>query len=219
MIQEVLAGPKKNGATPSLQASPQALLKVLEDKQPMRIGLKLLFKEIFDKYESLIMMCSTKISLQKTRINKNSAFDPAPDYLREAGLSHVRTFSPLELIATGILIAYYMDTRDDHTLLEDIKEMRKYLREVHKDLRVNAQCWASVWRYISVILPQRRSAAKSNGSVAAVQHTMTGNGVVDLSGEQSDTPVSSSTDSRSNRHKRLSSRDAKARRRIKRRRA
>ncbi|RFU32612.1 hypothetical protein B7463_g3745, partial [Scytalidium lignicola] len=218
MIQEVMARPWRNGTTPSLQASPQALLRVLEDKAPMRIGLKMKFKQIFDKYESLIKMCSTKISLQKSRINRNSPFDPAPDYLREAGVGHVRTFSPLELIATAILIAYYTDTRDANTLLEDIKQMRQYLREVHKDLRVNAQCWASVWEYISVVLPQRHLEKASGAAAHPSDRTVNGDGIAGLSLDPSATAASAAeAGSRNKQRKRINARDGKARRRPKRR--
>ncbi len=62
MIQEVMAGRRKRGAAtsaaPPLQASPQALMKVLEDKEPISPILKLKYKAIFDRYEGLVRMSS-----------------------------------------------------------------------------------------------------------------------------------------------------------------
>jgi hypothetical protein len=158
MIQEVNAGRRKRALAPTLQASPQALIRVLEDKSPINPLLKLRFKEIFDKFEVLVKMSSTRITTTKYRINSNSVFDPAPDFLRGEDVEHVRTFSPLELIATAILVSYHMDNRSDAELLDDVKEMRYHLRIKHKDLRVNAQCWVTVWEYI-VELEQRRPSA------------------------------------------------------------
>ncbi|KAJ8067399.1 hypothetical protein OCU04_004750 [Sclerotinia nivalis] len=152
MIQEVLSG-RTNGrrekAVPSLQASPQALMRVLEDPEPISMGLKLAFKDVFDRFESLIKKSSTKLGDGRYKLLKDSVFDPAPDYLKESDVNHVRTFSPLELVASGILISYHKDKRSDDALLEDIKAMRRFLRLKHKDLRVNAQCWATAWEFIS----------------------------------------------------------------------
>jgi len=149
MIQEVMSDRRKKNATPSLQASPQALSRVLDDPEPINPVLKLHFKQVFDKYESLIKSCSEQITATSYKVNKNSVFDPAPDFLRGEEVSHVRTFSPLELVATGVLICYYMEERSDEQLLESIKELRHYLRQKHKDLRLNAQCWATAWECIS----------------------------------------------------------------------
>jgi hypothetical protein len=52
-----------------------------------------------------------------------------------------------------------MERSTDEQLLEDIKEMRKFLRIEHKDLRVNAQCWTTAWRFITEIIDKRRIAA------------------------------------------------------------
>lgn len=160
MIQEVNAGKRKRFSAPTLQASPQALTRVLEDKSPINPALKLKFKAIFDRFETLVKLSSTQITTTKYRINRNSVFDPAPDFLRGGDVEHVRTFSPLELIASAILVAYNMDTRSDAELLEEVKEMRYHLRLMHKDLRVNAQCWLTVWEFL-VELDQRRASASA----------------------------------------------------------
>lgn len=164
MIQEVLAGTRKKryaSSAPTLQASPQALLRVLDDKRSIAAPLKTKFKAIFDRYESLVKLSSTQITATRFKVNHNSVFDPAPEYLRSAHTNHVRTFSPLELVVTAILVTVHMDHRSDIQLLEDVKEMRTYLRRKHKDLRVNAQCWATAWTFITEEMVIRRGAKNS----------------------------------------------------------
>ena len=168
MIQEVHAGRRKRTTAPTLQASPQALIRVLEDKQSINMLLKLRFKAIFDKFEALVKMSSTRITTTRYKINRNSVFDPAPDFLRGEDVEHVRTFSPLELIATAILVSCHMDERSDAQLLEDVKEMRYHLRVKHKDLRVNAQCWVTVWDFIMELEKRRPSSSTTTPEVDTV---------------------------------------------------
>jgi hypothetical protein len=163
MIQEVMSGKRKRSSAPTLQASPQALLKVLDDKAPIEDALKLKFKAIFDRYENLVKLSSTQITATRFKINNNSVFDPAPEFLRAPGVEHVRTFSPLELIGTAILVSSHMDKRTDQELLEDVKAMRFYLRVKHKDLRVNAQCWVTVWEFVTEEMARRK--AVKNGHI------------------------------------------------------
>jgi hypothetical protein len=176
MIQEVNAGRRKRASAPTLQASPQALIRVLEDKSPINPLLKLRFKAIFDKFEALVKMSSTQITTTKFRIDRNSVFDPAPDFLRGEDVEHVRTFSPLELIATAILVSYHMENRSDAELLEDVKEMRHHLRIKHKDLRVNAQCWVTVWEYIMALEERRPSSGTPDEVETASGHSHCLNG-------------------------------------------
>jgi len=170
MIQEVLAGSgrKKKAATsssttPTLQASPQALNRLLDDKGHINPVLKLKIKDIFDRYEGLIKHSSSQVTATRWKVNANSVFDPAPEFLRNAGITHVRTFSPLELVVTAILVAVHKDHRTDEQLLEDVREMRKYLRINHKDLRVNAQCWITAWKFITTEMNTRRGLDHATG--------------------------------------------------------
>ncbi|RDL37016.1 uncharacterized protein BP5553_04449 [Venustampulla echinocandica] len=163
MIQEVMSGKRKRSAAPTLQASPQALLKVLEDKAPIPEALKLRFKAIFDRYENLVKISSTQVTATRFKVKENSVFDPAPEFLRAPGVEHVRTFSPLELIGTAILVSSHMEHRADQELLEDVKAMRYYLRIKHKDLRVNAQCWFTVWEFVYGEMARRRAAGVTQG--------------------------------------------------------
>lgn len=157
MVQEIMSD-RRRGTVPTLQASPQALTRMLEEKEPINPALKLQMKSIFDRFEQLVRQTSTKITTKRWRINADSAFDAAPNFLRGDGFDHVRTFSPLELICSGLLISYHMNTRDDKQLLEDVKEMRRHLRLKHKDLRVNAQCWTTAWEYIIEIGSERSNS-------------------------------------------------------------
>ena len=59
-----------------------------------------------------------------------------------------RTFSPVELVGTAVLVSYHMATRSDFQLLKAVKDLRRHLRIHFKDLRLNAQCWSSVWEFI-----------------------------------------------------------------------
>jgi hypothetical protein len=163
------------GQTPTLQASPQVLTKLLLDDQSLSEAVKAKFKEVFDKFQELVDLSSQKSHNAKFgyKIIPNSAFDPAPDYLRERGIGHVKTFSPLELLATAILLLVHGDSRTTGMLVGDIKEMRMYLRRAHKDLRLNPACWTTVWKFIDVDLislrggrgaaPRHRVAANSAG--------------------------------------------------------
>lgn len=144
-----MADKRAKASAPALQASPQALNKLLEDKEPINPVLKLKFKAIFDKFENLVKLSSTQLTATRYKLNKDSVFDPAPSFLREQSVSHVRTFSPLELIGTAVLVSYHMEDRSDEELLNDVRKFRHYLRMKHKDLRVNPQCWSTAWTFIS----------------------------------------------------------------------
>lgn len=200
MIQEVMAKNKKKRATnkdaPTLQASPQALLRVLDDQSEINPALKLRMKAIFDRYEGLVKLCSVSVTATKFKVRMNTVFDPAPKFLRDAGVNHVRTFSPLELVVTAVLVSCQMDYRTDEELLDDVKAMRLYLRVEHKDLRVNAQCWATSWYYITEIMDRRRgiktaTSISEEGSRSALRQSIEG-GSNQLTGRSFDADASTS---------------------------
>ncbi|KAL3418826.1 hypothetical protein PVAG01_09047 [Phlyctema vagabunda] len=174
MIQEVMfrAEDGRKGI-PTLQSSPQSLNKVLEDKKPISETLKARFKEVFDRFQSLVKSSSTQTESGTWKVNQDTPFDPAPLFLKEEAVNHVKTYSPLELMATGILIAKHMKTRGDELLLGDIREMRHYLREKHKDLRVNAQCWVSAWEFLDYELLRRRGGPGGTPMPNAQRHSQT----------------------------------------------
>lgn len=176
MLQEVmqLSNRQRRSSAPTLQANPNALLRVLEDEKPISNALKDRFKFVFDKYEQLVKLCSDQITATRFKVKENSAFDPSADFLRKPETDHVRTFSPLELVATAILVSCHMKNRTDEELIEDVKALRIYLRIKHQDLRLNAHCWATVWRFIYVEMRVRRGLPAEEQSTD--QHMDVGDG-------------------------------------------
>jgi hypothetical protein len=136
--------------TPALQSNPNALTKLLLSEGSLNEGVKGYLKDVFDTYQRLVDICTQKSFNSKGgfKITRDSAFDPSPKFLEDEKVDHVKTFSPLELLATAILILHHMPYRTDEILLNDIKNMRYYLRERHRDLRINNQCWTTAWKFI-----------------------------------------------------------------------
>lgn len=122
--------------------------------------MKLRLRSIFDKFETLVRLSSTELSSNRWKIDRNSAFDPSPVYLRAQDVEQGRSFSsftPLELVATAILITVHAEKHSDEDLLEDVKWMRHHLRARVKELRLNSNCWKLTWEFISVELNLRRA--------------------------------------------------------------
>jgi hypothetical protein len=142
---------------PTLQASQLVLTRILEDKAPIDEELKRLFRAIFDKFAELVEMSSTELSNSRRKINRDSAFDPTPLWLRDKEVDHGKSFSPIELIATAVLITIHMEKQTNKELLEDIIWMRHYLRTRANDLRVNIPCWRIVWEFVSTEINNRRN--------------------------------------------------------------
>lgn len=167
-IMEVLSpsGDKKKnregtGWKPNYQATPSNLTKLLMDTPSLNENVKRKFKRVFDKYAELIESCSKpdKNSPTGLTIKDDSCFAPAPAAIRNRGVTHVKTFSPLEVVATAILLLRHMNDRTNKMLEGDIMEMRVYLREKNKDLRLNNTCWADSYQFIDVDLIQMRGGA------------------------------------------------------------
>lgn len=149
------------GWKPNYQATPSNLTKLLMDAPSLNESVKRKFKKVFDKYTELIESCSKpdKDSPTGFAIKADSCFAPAPAALRNRGVTHVKTFSPLEVVVTAILLLQHMDDRTNKMLEGDIMEMRVYLRQKNKDLRLNNTCWADAYQYIDVDLIQLRGGA------------------------------------------------------------
>lgn len=62
--------------------------------------------------------------------------------------TRTKTFSPVELVGVCCLLAQKGGERPNGMLRGDILAMRAHLREVHADLRMNKECWQTVWRFI-----------------------------------------------------------------------
>ncbi|KAF1966281.1 hypothetical protein BU23DRAFT_330932 [Bimuria novae-zelandiae CBS 107.79] len=64
-------------------------------------------------------------------------------------LNGVQTFAPVEMAAVTVLISVYFDEgRSDQTLLEDVRMLRRSLRENFPDLRMNEKVWKEIWNFI-----------------------------------------------------------------------
>lgn len=62
--------------------------------------------------------------------------------------TRTKTFSPVELVGVCCLLSQKGGERPNGMLRGDILAMRAHLREVHSDLRMNKECWQTVWRFI-----------------------------------------------------------------------
>lgn len=62
----------------------------------------------------------------------------------------LKKFSPIEFLATGVLLDTYLQTRSNETMIQDIVAMREYIRTGNKvvDLRTNTGTWRWFWEYI-----------------------------------------------------------------------
>jgi hypothetical protein len=149
-VKCLMDDPESLRSTPALQSNPNALTKLLLSEGSLNEGVKGHLKDVFDTYQRLVDLCTQESSNSKSgfKIIRDSAFDPSPKFLEGEKVDHVKTFSPLELLATAVLILYHMPYRTDETLLNDIRNMRYYLREKHRDLRINNQCWTTAWKFI-----------------------------------------------------------------------
>jgi hypothetical protein len=146
------------GSTPTLQSGPNVLMKLLMNTRILNEGVKKVFKKVFDKYQELVDLCSDPSDDSATgfKIRRDTCFATAPAALTSHGVFHVKTFSPLEVVITAILLLMHMDKRNNRMLMDDIMDMRVYLRQIHRDLRLNGACWATAYKYIDVDLILRR---------------------------------------------------------------
>jgi hypothetical protein len=205
MVQEVFGIPKKNAPNPTLQASPQALEKLLDDVSPLDPVLKSRFKNIFDRIELLVKLSSDQLTATKYKVKKNSVFDPGADFI---GANTTQTFSPLELVGTAILVAFHMEKFTDNQLLDAVKKLRLHLRLKHKDLRLNAQCWGTVWRYINRIAdeppdePRQNRASEEDdiNALIAIPERTTRSQAAKISGREGSPPSAERIRTRNNRN-------------------
>lgn len=52
------------------------------------------------------------------------------------------------MVGISVLISVYSESRNNRTLIGDIRQFRAHLREHHKDLRMNTDVWRTIWNYI-----------------------------------------------------------------------
>jgi len=174
------------GSTPTLQSAPNVLMKLLMNTKILNEAVKKVFKKVFDKYQELLDLCSdpSEDSATGFKIRKDTCFDPAPASLKSHGVFHVKTFSPLEVVVTAILLLMHMDRRNNRMLMDDIMDMRVYLRQVHRDLRLNGACWATAYKYIDEDLILRRGGeGATRRREAAAERRLDHSGAPEVIGE------------------------------------
>lgn len=149
--------PGGNGVSPGFAMTPAKLTNLIKNDALLTEKMKRIYKNVFEKFQELLDACLIRDgSKEGYQIDNNSCFGKSPESIREAGLYHVKTFSPLEVLCTAILIHMHSNERNNNLLMGDIMDMRIVLRENHKDLRLNTACWASAWNYINNDLFLRR---------------------------------------------------------------
>lgn len=82
-------------------------------------------------------------------------------------LKGVQTFAPVEMLAVVVLLSVHSDVRDRNQLLNDIRRMRILLRDIHKDLRMNAYTWKDIWSYVESLKDQGASGRNSESVAPA----------------------------------------------------
>ena len=132
-IYECLDPSQANGV-PRLRNSIKALEVLCSNPQSLDKVTKSHLRSVFETFQSLIDMDRS--------IFENNSY------------TRIKTFSPIELIGVCCLLSQKIE-RPIGMLRGDILAMRAQLREQYSDLRVNRQCWASVWNFIEGLESQR----------------------------------------------------------------
>ena len=132
-IYECLDPTQPNGV-PRLRNTMKALESLCSNPQSLDTVTKSHLRSVFETFQGLVDMDRT--------------------IFEDNGYRTIKTFAPIELIAVCCLISQKME-RPLGMLRGDILAMRKQMREIHPDLRVNRECWASIWKFIEGLEKQR----------------------------------------------------------------
>lgn len=132
-IYECLDPSQENGV-PRLRNSMKSLELLCSNSQSLDTMTKSHLRSVFETFQELV-------DVDRTIFENN-------------GYTRTKTFSPIELVGVCCLLSQKME-RPIGWLRGDILAMRAQLREIHSDLRVNRQCWASVWNFIEGLERQR----------------------------------------------------------------
>ncbi|KAI9844729.1 MAG: hypothetical protein M1838_002049 [Thelocarpon superellum] len=145
------------GDVPKLRTSHQNIAKLLEAEASCDEGIKSHLRRVFTKFASIVRA--------------------RPDLFKDHNFTRVKTFSPVELVGVTVLISKY-PKRNTHMLYGDILYLRKELRLVYRDLKLNLDTWRAVWHLITTLESVRGAAdgsttmkaRRSNGTEMEVQH-------------------------------------------------
>ena len=112
-----------------------------------------------NSFKSIEFFCSNTPALDAdTKAHLHYVFEAFHELIEEdrsifenLNLKNRQVFSPIELIAVACLISQKGAERPKGTLRGDILALRRHLREVHSDIRINKPCWTTAWRFIDTI--------------------------------------------------------------------
>lgn len=79
-------------------------------------------------------------------IGPKSVFSSKTSYFK-ATTNNVPSFAPVDFISSAMLV-YKNPDRPNALLLQDIKALRKFVRQKHKDLRMNQVVFKTAWEFI-----------------------------------------------------------------------
>jgi hypothetical protein len=120
---------------PRLRADAPTLIRFVQNKNPdgLNPGTRAIMRRVFTTFTELY--------------EESDEYDVKWPF-KKTGWATTNSFSPLDLLGVAVLIYEHGETRSHEMLLEDIYEMRLFLRSHHKDLRLNSKCWATIWGFI-----------------------------------------------------------------------
>ncbi|OJD35291.1 uncharacterized protein BKCO1_1800050 [Diplodia corticola] len=95
----------------------------------------------------------TKDKLRRTYMKLDKLVEIDLRAFMDNQYSHAKLFSPLEFMATAVLISLHLEDESNQFLLESIRIMRLYLRQCLKDLRMNKSAWNCVWPFLESLRP------------------------------------------------------------------
>ncbi|OMP84775.1 hypothetical protein BK809_0001878 [Diplodia seriata] len=135
-----------DGHTPSFSTQTATIKALLKNLEEYNAGTKEKIRQTYMKFNELI-----EVDLATFMDNQ---------------YSHARLFSPLEFMATTVLISLHLNNEGNLFLLESIRVMRLYLRQCLKDLRMNKSSWDCVWPFIESLLPQHEHEARPSTTLS-----------------------------------------------------
>ncbi len=102
---------------------------------------------------------TTKSHLRRVFTIFNNLLEDDPQTFQDNGYTRAKKFAPIELVGVCVLISQHgTGGRSLPMLHGDIRDLRGFLREKHKDLRMNNSVWKDIWEFIDD-LEGRRGAA------------------------------------------------------------
>ena len=118
--------------------------------------------------KSVEAFCSNAILDEDTKQHLRFVFSLFHDLIEEDrstfeynGYTRSKVFAPIEIVAVCCLLSQKGAERPNGMLRGDILFMRAHLREVHVALRMNGECWRTVWQFIDQLESYRGGVGRS----------------------------------------------------------